>query len=295
MAITGVGTSQAFDYIGGIQTFTAPLDGLYEYTLYGAPGGIISATDYNHGGYGGVVRAYELLKKGTVRYICVGGRGNAAHYPNNNGYNGGGLGYPAGGGGGGATHIAKVSGVLSALSGQKANVLLVAGGGGGGVSNGTGGVSYGCNGGGAKTYDGSSIRSWNGSVLRRTDGFSWGHSAATGSGGGSGKFGQGSDGGQYGGGGGGGWYGGAVNKNYTGGGGGSAYTNLPAITHKGVTYSPACIGERSGNQNNGYANIKLVALGVTSNLYFNGTKVENVVFNGAKVNKVICNGIIIYE
>ena len=48
----------------------------------------------------------------------------------NGGYNGGGQANYGAGTGGGATHIAKVSGLLSTLSSQTGNILIVAGGGG---------------------------------------------------------------------------------------------------------------------------------------------------------------------
>lgn len=77
--------------------------------------------------------------------------------------------------GGGATHIAKVTGLLSALSGNLSDILIVAGGGGGGlVSDGAG--TTGANGGG---ISGSGNNSAN-----QSTGYAFGQGEASGGGGG---------------------------------------------------------------------------------------------------------------
>ena len=134
-----VGDVTNFGYTGGIQTFTAPSNGYYKLEVWGGQGG--------HGGggagSGGYSRGTVLLERGETIYVVVGNQGNNVGSQGSNeskwytvagGYNGGGQGSCACGcgGGGGATHIAKVSGVLSSLSGQRDQVLIVAGGGGGG-------------------------------------------------------------------------------------------------------------------------------------------------------------------
>lgn len=71
-----------FDYIGKIQKWIAPKDGVYKFETWGAQGG-------NHsnlvGGKGGYAYGELYLEKGTVLYINVGGNGNEGK-----GYNGGG-------------------------------------------------------------------------------------------------------------------------------------------------------------------------------------------------------------
>ncbi len=174
-----------FAYTGGIQSFIAPYDGIYELEVWGASGG--SGNGYS-GGAGGYTRGYREMEKGDVLYVVVGGKGgdsvsgyNLHTYAGAGGYNGGTAGYSkpdipitywddrtvwtnmneGGGGGGGATHIAINRGAL--LSDTSVSDLLIAAGGGGGTikrtladtnpenirSNGPDGVClYGGNGGG---------------------------------------------------------------------------------------------------------------------------------------------------
>lgn len=123
-------------------TFTVPLSGKYRLETWGAQGG---CSLYNNKqnctkiGYGGYSTGEITLKKGDVLYIYVGGAGaNGALKVNSaGGYNGGGLGTwdnnddETSGGGGGATHIAKVSGLLSTLESNKDSIIMVSGGAGG--------------------------------------------------------------------------------------------------------------------------------------------------------------------
>ena len=135
LSATWAVTAKSFNYTGGIQTFTVPATGVYQLQTYGASGGYSSTSGtYHKGGY---AKGNTVLTKGTVLYIGVGGAGGNK----TGGYNGGGTGvilYDVGcyaGGGGGATHIATRTGLLSALSSYKSNILIVAGGGGGGGIN----------------------------------------------------------------------------------------------------------------------------------------------------------------
>ena len=152
----------------GEQVYTIPSTGIYKLEVWGAQGGTAkySSKTYN-GGYGGYSTGETYFNKDQILYINIGGMGQSVSgttdYTDDNGYNGGSYGtaYSSNsnhGGGGGATHIAKVSGVLSTLSSQTTNILIVAGGGGGASSHksaasysGTGGSGGGYVGGNGKS------------------------------------------------------------------------------------------------------------------------------------------------
>ena len=225
-----------FDYTGEEQTFTAPEDGKYLLEVWGAQG---AEKTVGRGGYGGYSSGVVELKTDEVLYINVGGQGAYRA----GGYNGGGNGqYQAGGvknaagGGGGATHIAKISGLLSTLSNNLDDILIVAGGGGGAseasYAGGSGGGIQGNNGtgscfipkGGTQTTGGA-----RGDSDATNGGFGYGGSAPNGS----------STTGTYGaGGGGGGLYGGggasfrSGSKCGASGAGGSGYIGNSLLTHK---------------------------------------------------------------
>lgn len=145
------------------------MSGHYKLEVWGAQGGAATYnSNYNRGGYGGFSTGVVDLSSGSLLHIYVGsagqgGVGSAATLNSSDstsGYNGGGyIGfYPNNslhGGGGGATHIAKVSGLLSSLSGSISNLLIVAGGG-GGASVHTGYTSYSGIGGSGGGYIGGS-------------------------------------------------------------------------------------------------------------------------------------------
>ena len=132
--------SQTFSYTGGEQTFTVP-SGVSTITIkaWGAQGGGEPADGlWGDGGKGGYSTGDASVSAGSTIYIVVGQLGYSTH--SSYAYNGGGGGTNAdnnsvlsvhGFSGGGATHVAKVSGILSTLSDQVSNILLVAGGGGG--------------------------------------------------------------------------------------------------------------------------------------------------------------------
>lgn len=147
-------TEWNYGYTGNVQTFTAPHDGNYRLEVWGAQGGgDIYGGDlrYVRGGYGGYSAGEITLKAGDKLYICVGGSGANTFYDRytgeGGGYNGGGGGYPQpegddnnkrnGGCGGGATHIALNSnrGELQYYSGNRSEILIVAGAGGGGMTS----------------------------------------------------------------------------------------------------------------------------------------------------------------
>ncbi len=258
MAITKIGESQDFSYTGGIQTFSAPFNGIYMLEVYGAQGGYTTLA----GGKGGYSKGYVALSKNDILYICVGGKGgNTGSGTSGAGYNGGGYGtaqtdskWNAGGGGGGATHIAKTAGVLSSLSNNKSDVIIVAGGGGGAGCNRADDAYYNYGGTGGGTNGGYGILSaqptWTGRGGTQTSGGLAGYNGDNGNG----SFGQGGScncGGAYGSGGGGGYYGGGAGGNGNGtcsAGGGSGYIG-------GVNDGTTANGQREGN---GYAKITFI-------------------------------------
>ena len=221
----------------GEQIYTIPSTGIYKLEVWGAQGGQYST--YTPG-YGAYSVGYANLIKDTKLYIVNGGSGILASANatfTNGGYNGGGQANYGAGTGGGATHIAKVSGLLSTLSSQTGNILIVAGGGGGtgvynanevggsgggitGVSGGHNSSSWAGGGGGGTQAGGGSLGS--GNVQGTVGTFGSG-----GKGGYESEFAQGS------GGGGGGYYGGAGGSARNGGGGGgSGYIGNSLLTNK---------------------------------------------------------------
>jgi hypothetical protein len=247
-----------FDYTGTVQTYTAPITGIYKLEVWGAQGGTDSS-DSITAGKGGYAQGMATLNKNQVLYIYIGGQGGPAASTGTAGYNGGGLGglYFYGtnlhsGGGGGATHVASISGILSTLSSNKNAIYIVAGGGGGfchGSSDND--KHYGGYGGG--TDGGNSVEPYNTGLISN------GATQTTGY-----QFGKGQDGhvgtnfsasGEGGGGCGGGWYGGTANQTIgttncnTGGSGGSGYIG-------GVSSGSMSNGVRAGN---GYARITFVS------------------------------------
>lgn len=280
MAITGIGTSQDYG-AGAIHTFTAPYSGLYKFECWGAQGE--SFEDYA-AGYGGYVYGHKIMNAGDKLYICVGTQA---------GYNGGGkAGYNGsgtkinGGNGGGATCVS------TGNNGTSSNSLLIAGGGGGAGEKGTGGHGGGVSGLNgqvgsktthyADTYT-ASTSTTPGGVYSST----WSVIASSYVGMSGGIQSNGAALG-YCGGGGGGYYGGATNTN-CGGGGGSAYVaGMPMVSFNGKTYSNGCGGSRNGN---GLARVTLID--ISSNLYYNGTRITTINYNGTEVGKVIYNNTII--
>lgn len=287
MAITGEGTYIDYHYTGGIQTFTVPITGLYQFEVWGAGGG----SGYYGGPNGGWSFGCKVLTKGQVLYIVCGGAGSRAAYGQAvaGGYNGGGntvstvYGYvKMPGSGGGATHIATRSGLLYTLENYKSDVLIVAGGGGGsgdqGDYQGAGGTGGGVNGGNG---EGTCAGLGGTQTAGGANGYDTGRNGLFGRAQNVNGFPSG----------GGGWYGGAGGFVMSGGGGGSGYVGgVPAITYSGTYYTPGMVnGNRAGN---GMARIQLVK--VQSNLKFNNITMEKVYFNNTKIEKVIYNGSTVY-
>ena len=115
------------NYSSGVQSFTAPMEGIYKLTLYGGASG--------SGQKGAKVTGSIELKAGQTIYIVTGGKGAAL----SGGYNGGGLGGgPGAYGGGGATQVTTTNrGLLSNYNSYRTEVIAVAGGAGGNGGNGT--------------------------------------------------------------------------------------------------------------------------------------------------------------
>ena len=191
--------SASYSYSGAVQTYKAPKSGRYTVKVWGADAD--GGTDFSAGGYS---YGYINLDKGQTLYVVCGGRGTYG----SGGFNGGGA-ASGGSGGGGATHIATAlegNGLLSAYSGNRSEVAIVAGGSGGIASGGEKFLSVGAGGG----LTGQEVSTSDG-VLRAAGGTQNSGYA----------FGIGQPGN---GGGGGGWYGGfASNDGTFGGAGGSGY------------------------------------------------------------------------
>ena len=203
-------TAYNYGYTGGVQSFTAPVTGIYRFQVYGAAGGGV------FGGKGGYAIGYKQVNKGTVLYICVGGAGAVGSNTNyiSGGYNGGGSGSASNytsGGGGGCTHIATRNGTLQAL-GNTSGLYIVAGGGGGArYMNNSDSAGYGGTGGGTTGGSSQAIHTQGGG----------GTQSGGGSGVNSGSFGKGGNANSVGAGGGGGLYGGG--GSYGNGAGGDVY------------------------------------------------------------------------
>ena len=226
-----VETEWTFEYTGGAQSVVLPIDGKYEFEVWGASGGGDAA---GVGGKGGYAKGTKTMSKGQTVYVYVGGAGADGGHGSGGGYNGGGNpgSYGYSGGGGGATHMATASGLLSSVS--DSNLIIAAGGGGG----------AGCcvapiHGGNGSGANGSSATSSGGTTSGAGSGCNNGGKGQGGSRSGCGTNGDG-------GGGGGGYYGGGAARDDGGAGGGSGYTS-------GLSNVTTTSGERSGH---GKAHIK---------------------------------------
>ncbi|MCM1053584.1 MAG: cadherin-like beta sandwich domain-containing protein [Ruminococcus sp.] len=244
-----------FNSQGSIETFEVQYTGYYKIETWGAQGG--NSPSFT-GGYGAYAVGYSLLKRGDVLYIGVGKQGTSqsklAVGPG--GWNGGGTGgtgtqYYGGSGGGGATHIAKVSGILSNLSNNKDDILIVAGGGGGASGHLTtgyrGGDAGGISGVMGPGYRTSTSKAYGGT---QTSGYQFGLGQ-------NGRNGAGTYGESGAGGGGGGWYGGNASQTQVygaaGGGGGSSYIGNPNLTsYQDGIKSMYCYNCQASNEESTY-------------------------------------------
>ena len=244
-----------FAYTGNIQEIKL-LKGAYKIEAWGGSGGMSphTKTTNNSGGYSSGILRVEIP---TTLFIVVGGVGTDDGI---GGYNGGGSGIKGSddsGGGGGATHVAKVTGLLSELESLKSSIVLVAGGGGGnGCLTDTGGA-----GGGLVGMDGIGTRygeSGTGGTQTSPGITREGASEGAGFGiGGSSARSHGS------GGGGSGLYGGSAGSNQAGGGsaggGGSGYVSSALKSRKlisGIEVMPSPFNDTEvGHRGNGHVRI----------------------------------------
>jgi hypothetical protein len=199
-----------FSYTGGVQTFTAPADGLYQIIADGASGGNSSSSFVQFGGRGAEIGGTFALTAGEILSIYVGGMGADV---------GGG-----GAGGGGGSFVVDPSG----------NPLIVAGGGGGAgptsdggdglidAASSTGGTADAGSGGGGGGFTSNGANGFGGGGKGFPGGLAGGAGAH---GGGSGGFGGGGGGGGSAAGGGGGYSGGDGTP-FAGTGGGSFDADL---------------------------------------------------------------------
>lgn len=234
-----------YDYTGGEQTYTVPVNGYYKLEVWGAQGHGAG------GGKGGYVSGKIKLTASSTNYIFIGGKptGQAG------GYNGGGAGYSStAGGGGGATDIR--------YNGTSLNDRIIVAGGGGGNSKYNAGNSGGLI--GVTGYD-SNYSSYTATGGTQISGgvvtnYSSSYTAGT-----NGTFGVGgvgggaSGGGSFGGGGG--YYGGAGGSrlssgNWPGGGGSSyisghtgciAISSASSITARTGTNGDSCVTGTTDN------------------------------------------------
>ena len=276
-------TEYNYDYTEEEQIFTAATTGVYKLETWGAAGGdsISNGVEQDTGGKGGYSVGNVILQQGDKLYINVGGKGadGLLHVNDSKaGYNGGGLSHwdksddEASGAGGGATHIAKVSGLLSTLENNNDDILIVAAGGGGGSWTNTAGSGGGFIGGNGNQE---------GLGATQTTGYKFGH-------GGDGANNTNSPGG----GGGGGYYGGNVGtSDAIAGGGGSSYIGNSLLINKAMycynctessavetkTVTTTCNEEtpteNCSKKGNGYAKITFVT-NMNIEFYGNNEKLE---------------------
>ncbi|MDD3392675.1 MAG: glycine rich domain-containing protein, partial [Bacilli bacterium] len=224
IVISTSAVNKTFDYTGDVQTYTVPVDGVYQVEVWGAQGG--TQRSQYPGGKGGYAEGQTYLTAGTVLYIYVGGTTTTR----TGGYNGGGSGGQSSTkGGGGATDIRIYGTALE-------NRIIVAGGGGGADYYSSGGAGGGVNGVAAENYEisGDDTDYYNGGGGGTQTAGGWGRF-------GLGIFGKGGDSSSSSAsvpGGGGGWYGGGVGNGA--GGGGSGYVGNLSSTSMST-------GVRSGN------------------------------------------------
>lgn len=225
----------------GIQNWTVPTTGTYQFEVVGAGGGVSPTT--GQGGAGGKVVGNIALEAGTIIYLVIGQTASGS----TGGFNGGGIG---GMGGGGGSDVR--------INGTSLNDRILVAGGGGGGSTYTGNDKHNSGAGGYPNGGGGNIVTNSGYTIATGQGGTQSAGGGGGtSGGSSGGFGYGGNGGSgVGGGGGGGWYGGGGGGYYTpgantatNGGGGSSYYNATYVTD--FTY----VNGFRGASNHGYITV----------------------------------------
>ena len=270
-------TEWAFDYTGGEQTFTAPVNGTYKLEVWGAQGYTINSY---MGGYGGYSTGKIIFSKNQEIYLFVGekGKGGLANntryssYPNSlNAIAGDNVSYI--GSGGGSTHIALENSLISQIT-KLEKLIIVSGG--GGASTWTSGNYWSGTGGSGGGFKGNSGQS-NISNFLPGGGGTQNSGGNSGSNGTAGNFGLSELTNPSGSCGGGGYYGGGTSWG-SAGGGGSGYIGNPLLTEKSMycyncqesseestkTISTTCTSAtptaNCAKQGNGYARITLISL-----------------------------------
>ena len=267
----------AFDYTGGEQTFTAPVNGTYKLEVWGAQGYTINSY---MGGYGGYSTGKIIFSKNQEIYLFVGekGKGGLANntryssYPNSlNAIAGDNVSYI--GSGGGSTHIALENSLISQIT-KLEKLIMVSGG--GGASTWTSGNYWSGTGGSGGGFKGNSGQS-NTSYFLPGGGGTQNSGGNSGSNGTAGNFGLSELTNPSGSCGGGGYYGGGTSWG-SAGGGGSGYIGNSLLTEKSMycyncqesseestkTISTTCTSAtptaNCAKQGNGYAKITLISL-----------------------------------
>jgi len=251
-----------------VQTFTAPIDGVYKLEVWGAQAGGWGNHWNAPGGYSG---GWRNIAKDDILYVVCGGKGiDKVKYTDGTGYNGGGINIsgisePDGAGGGGATHIATETGLLKDLVDNKSAVICVAGGAGSNGGNAREDHLLYQSGGGLV---GLGSCEWVGGTASNTTKCDTGGTQDDcGPDGIKGGFGYGGNASGWGGAGGGGWYGGNASgggevDDRTQGGGGSGYigglTNATSIDG-GKTFPRPGGGTEQGHRGHGYAIISWIS------------------------------------
>ena len=270
-------TEWAFDYTGGKQTFTAPVNGTYKLEVWGAQGYTINSY---MGGYGGYSTGKIIFSKNQEIYLFVGekGKGGLANntryssYPNSlNAIAGDNVSYI--GSGGGSTHIALENSLISQIT-KLEKLIIVSGG--GGASTWTSGNYWSGTGGSGGGFKGNSGQS-NISNFLPGGGGTQNSGGNSGSNGTAGNFGLSELTNPSGSCGGGGYYGGGTSWG-SAGGGGSGYIGNTLLTEKSMycyncqesneistkTISTTCTSAtptaNCAKQGNGYARITLISL-----------------------------------
>ena len=162
-----------YAFTGSVQTFTAPVSSIYEFELWGSPGGSVrEGFKYSPGGKGGYTKFYIHLDVATGLYCFVGGSGVPVSGNSSlGGWNGGGkvttcTAGPHAGSGGGMTHVSLTNNPASDSEGNPVSywnpdgTIGVAGGGGGGAVGGA--VGSGGDGGGQYAGNGQYDSRWKG-------------------------------------------------------------------------------------------------------------------------------------
>lgn len=232
-----------FVYTGSYFEYSVPVNGVYNFDVYGGQGGNIEYEEKTaEGGKGGHSNGYAYLTKGTKLYIAIGGgapKVTSLSY-GNAGFNGGSSGYyysttsgaypqSLNGGGGGCTHIATKAGDLKTVSYASLSTVLIVAGGGGGAS-----LQYGKNishnggaGGGENGGDGSGgALGGRQTANSSSNTYNFGYGSSTSS-----NYGYAGAGG--------GFYGGAVGQAGESGAGGSGYIGGVPSFSRNKKYYPA--------------------------------------------------------